>query len=336
MKFFPILLLFVLNHCVVYLSHLGVEQIDQFGKREKIDSILSEGKFDSEVRKKLEFVKNAKDFGVSELALNPESGFVYYVPLDREEVGWNVSASFPLEFKSYTWWFPIAGEVPYKGFFSYQKALEEEKILKNKGLDTRVRITGGYSTLGWISDPIFSPQLEWSNPRLAGLVFHEMAHATVYIPGDSKFNKSYANFVEWKGVEKFYSSQNDPEYNKYIHTRELNRKSLELIRETAESLKELYSSQLSDEQKLNEKSRIIEDFKSKVLERNLVPHSSKEKFLNKDWNNEDFIGVLRYKSGDTFFQKKFQESGNDFKSFHELVKSYKDLTEEDKKKAMEE
>jgi len=31
----------------------------------------------------------------------------------------------------------------------------EEQELKKKGLDTRLRITAGYSTLGWFSDPLY-------------------------------------------------------------------------------------------------------------------------------------------------------------------------------------
>ncbi|EMO04068.1 aminopeptidase domain protein [Leptospira interrogans serovar Icterohaemorrhagiae str. Verdun HP] len=48
-------------------------------------------------------------------------------------------------------------------------------------MDTRIRITAGYSTLGWFEDPIFSSQIEDTKPyEVASLVFREMAHATVY------------------------------------------------------------------------------------------------------------------------------------------------------------
>jgi predicted aminopeptidase len=335
MKFF-LCILFFFNNCAFYLSHLGMEQISQFMTREKIDIVIQENRLNSQTIDMLSFVKEAKSFGVKELALAEDSGFVYFVNLDRKEVGWNVSASFPLEFKSYTWWFPIAGEVPYKGFFSYEKAKSEEEILKEKGLDTRIRITGGYSTLGWISDPIFSPQLEWPKPKLAGLVFHEMAHATVYIPGDSKFNESYANFVEWKGVEKFYENKNDPEFLEFNKNNTLQKKSLELIKETAENLKTVYSSNISDHDKLLAKKETIERFKEKAIYQKLIPENSIDKFLKKDWNNEDFIGVLRYKSGNKFFLDKFDESNGDFSRFHIAVLDYKNLTDEERKTAMEE
>lgn len=71
-----------------------------------------------------------------------------------------------------------------------------------------MRITAGYSTLGWFSDPVLSPQLRMTEDELVSLVIHEMSHATVYFPGDSNFNESYASFVEEIGTEKFYRAFN--------------------------------------------------------------------------------------------------------------------------------
>lgn len=100
------------------------------------------------------------------------------------------------------------GIVPYKGYFDLEKAKEEENKLIEKGLDTRLRITAGYSTLGWFSDPVLSPQLRMTEDELVSLVIHELTHATVYFPGDSNFNESYASFVEEIGTEKFYRAFN--------------------------------------------------------------------------------------------------------------------------------
>lgn len=335
MKFFLLSLLFF-NHCMIYLSHLGSEQISHIFKREKIQDVLESNGFNTDIRDRLKFIQEVKNFGVENLALSPDSGFVYYVELNRDEVGWNVSASSPLKFESYTWWFPIAGEVPYKGFFNYEKAIEEENNLKKKGLDTRVRITGGYSTLGWFSDPIFSPQLKWEKPKLAGMVIHEMAHATVYIPGDTRFNESYANFVEKKGIEKFYQNSQNSEYPEELKNRDLRKKSLDLIKKTAFRLETIYNSNLSDAEKLERKREKIQEFKDIALKEKLVSSKNKQKFLEKDWNNEDFIGVLRYKSGSKYFERIFEESDQNFERFHSKVMDYAKLTDQEKKQAMEE
>jgi predicted aminopeptidase len=319
-----------------YLSHLGKEQLDQLVNREKIEKILIEKQAPQKTLESLEFVFSVKSYGVSSLGLSSDSGFEYFVPLKRKEVGWNVSATKPLEFSSHTWWFPIAGEVPYKGFFDIQLAKEEEAKLKEMGLDTRIRAIGGYSTLGWLSDPVFSPQLEWTKPELAGLVFHEMAHATAYLQGDSVFNESYASFVEKKGVEKYYKENPSSDYHQFVLKQTSKKNVIALIKNTAETLQTLYNSDLPIENKLTEKNRIIQDFKNQAIEKGFVLAQNKEKFLANDWNNEDFSGILRYKSGEKYFQKVFMEVKEDFPSFHKKVLEYDSLSPEDKIKAMEE
>ncbi|WCL50259.1 aminopeptidase [Leptospira sp. GIMC2001] len=338
MKIFRILTLFsiiLLQNCVIYLSHLAGEQVDQFKKRERIDKVIANDSASPEEISKLRFIQDVKKFGIEHLALSEDSGFEYYVKLDRDSVGWNVSASYPLEFRSYTWWFPIAGEVPYKGYFDNKLALEEEKSLKHKGLDTRIRITGGYSTLGWFSDPVFSPQLQAQLPELAGLVFHEMTHATVYIPGDPVFNESYASFVETKGVELYYTNKDlTKDLISWKDRKDKKMKSIQLIRSTAEVLKKIYESDRSDMEKLKLKANAISEFKVSAIKKGFVSKENIDKFTKKDWNNEDFIGALRYQSGNTFFERVFQEAGGDFLKFHNLVKKYEKLSKEERKQIL--
>lgn len=323
--------------CIPYLAHLGKEQFVQIVKRQKISNLLLNPSLPVDLRSNLEFVIQVRDFGIQELSLSPDGGYEYFVELDREEVGWNVSASYPYEFKSYTWWFPIAGRVPYKGFFNYELAKKEEEYLKNLGLDTRIRPIGGYSTLGWFSDPIYSIQLQWSRPNLAGLVFHEMAHATFYIPNETQFNESYANFIENVGIDLFYKKMdpNNVEYKKEIQHRNKKKEILGLIKETARELDALYNSSHSLEEKKIQKKEIIEAFKLKVINKNYIPEKDKEKFLSKDWNNEDFIGILRYKSGEKYFQNLLEKSNYNFTEFHKLIQEYKYFSPEKKAEVME-
>ena len=335
MKILFLIVIFTTN-CIGYLSHLGNEQLVQIWNRERIQDILDNPTESESLRSSLEHVQRIKEFGIQNLALSIDSGFEYYVPLSRKELGWNVSGSYPLEFKSYTWWFPIAGEVPYKGFFDYQLAIEEEEKLKRLGLDTRVRVTGGYSTLGWLSDPIFSSQLEWSRPDLSALIIHEMAHATYYIPGDSVFNESYAEFVEKKGIELYYSDKSNPGYKEWIEKKNYKNNSLKLIKNTAKKLKSLYESDLPDSEKLEQKKITILEFKNQAILEKLIPEKFKTKFLSKDWNNEDFIGAVRYKSGGSYFEKKFLEAKGNFSEFHKLVREYEKLSKEEKEKILDE
>ncbi|MCB1157880.1 MAG: aminopeptidase, partial [Leptospiraceae bacterium] len=257
--FFSFLLLLSLNRCISYLFHLGKEQARILHSRVPIAEILQKQDLDEKKKKGLELSQKARQFAVKRLGLNSEGGFLYYVELDREEIGWHVTASYPLEFKSYTWWFPIVGSVPYKGYFFKELAETEEAELKKKGLDTRLRITAGYSTLGWFSDPVFSSQLRASEDEIIALVFHEMAHATVYFDGDARFNESYASFVEEEGTRLYYVEESSEESAKILLERQKKQKErdrlIKLLQEYALKLDATYKTDLSNLEKEKNKKR---------------------------------------------------------------------------------
>ena len=69
--------------------------------------------------------------------------------------------------------------------------------------------TGGvsaYSTLGWFDDSLTNTIINRSNTQLARLIFHELAHQVVYIPGDTTFNESFATVVEMEGLRRWLKS----------------------------------------------------------------------------------------------------------------------------------
>ncbi|MBM9577004.1 aminopeptidase [Leptospira sp. 201903070] len=327
------------QNCVGYLWHLGTGQLEILLKRTPISEVLRDPNTKEELKLKLKDVETFREFGIKELALEPAAGFKSFVPLEREELGWHVAACYPLKLESYTWWFPIAGTVPYKGYFSLEKAKEEEKELKEKGFDTRIRITAGYSTLGWFEDPIFSSQLDGKPHEVASLVFHEMAHATVYFPGDSVFNESYASFVEEEGAFRYLESiegKESPQKIEILLRKEESKKLKEILVQTANRLKTLYNSSLEDEEKRKQKSLLLNEFKNLLFSKKHEFQTIRMETLSKrEWNNEDFIGYLRYHSGSDFFKKEFATVGYDFRKFHERMRTLVALTKEERKKLLQ-
>ncbi|ABZ93408.1 Aminopeptidase [Leptospira biflexa serovar Patoc strain 'Patoc 1 (Ames)'] len=325
--YFPL----VLTGCLPYLYHLGKEQSAIILGREKIEVVLNKPNIDSKTKEKLNLIREVRNFAIEELALNENGGFEYFTKLDREEIGWNVSASEAFALKSYTWWFPIAGTVPYKGFFDKEMAKELENQLKNKGYDTRIRAIGGYSTLGWFSDPVLSPQLTWADHRLVGLVIHEMAHATAYLPGDTTLNESYASFVEEIGTERFYIKKeggNSVHLEKFKREKIKRETTIKLLKLYADRLKQVYDSDKDINLKQILKQSIILEFKTKVIEDKLVPEEKSKEFLARDWNNEDFLGALRYHSGEVSFLNLYEKSNRDLSIFHKEVKKLFELPKE--------
>ncbi|TGK00025.1 aminopeptidase [Leptospira langatensis] len=329
-------LFFACEGCVPYLFHLGKEQARILLQRRNISEVLSDPEVSEKTKEKLREVEQIREFGIRKLALSEKGGFQSFVQLDRQAIGWHVSACHPLRFESYTWWFPIAGTVPYKGYFSLEKAKAEEQRLKEEGWDTRVRITAGYSTLGWFEDPLFSTQLYEDKGDLASIVLHEMAHATVYFPGDSLFNESYASFVEDEGADEFILSVGGEKLLAERKRSEEERKEYkEIMMSTAKILKEVYTQGGTDESLKKKKAEIIGNFKDQLSQQSWSKIDRK-RLSEREWNNEDFVGMLRYNSGSNFFKKKFAEAGRDFSKFHEEMKKLKPLSVEERKELLKE
>ena len=108
------------------------------------------------------------------------------------------------------------------------------------GLDTHVAGVEAYSTLGWFADPLLSSMLRRNDEQLAALVFHELAHQQLYLPGDTAFNESYATFVEREGLRQWRASRGLAEPDE--QGRERYRQLVQLLLDTRERLASLYGS----------------------------------------------------------------------------------------------
>ena len=98
------------------------------------------------------------------------------------------------------WCFPVAGCVPYRGYFEREKALRSADKLRGKGLDVAVSPVTAYSTLGWFDDPLLDTMLQASDQQLAATIIHELSHQRLYVEDDTSFNEAYASFVAYAGV----------------------------------------------------------------------------------------------------------------------------------------
>ena len=64
-----------------------------------------------------------------------------------------------------------------------------------------------YSTLGWFPDPLLNTMLEAHPDAIAPLIFHELAHRQLYLPGDTAFSESFAAFVEEEGARRWFAQR---------------------------------------------------------------------------------------------------------------------------------
>ena len=189
-----------------YVMRAGWEETKILFGREPIDELLQDEDVSSEDKEKFKLVLNARNYSES-LGLKPEGSFTQYSDVERDVLLWVLSASSPVEFSPITWWFPIVGRIPYKGFFDKDDAIEEAKELEQKGFDFYLRPSPAFSTLGWFDDPLLSTVLAFDDVSLVNTVIHEVLHNTIWIKDNAPFNESLANFVGTIGARDFFQSE---------------------------------------------------------------------------------------------------------------------------------
>ena len=159
------------------------------------------------VRRKLQVVLDARAFAHDSLGLNAKKSFTTYTQLTRDTLVLVLSGVYPDQLKQKTWWFPIVGSVPYKGYFNVSHARKAAEDLKKDGFDVYLRPASAFSTLGWFNDPLVSTTLRADSIDLVNTVIHELTHNTYYAPGGATFNESFANFVGSRGAGAFFRSR---------------------------------------------------------------------------------------------------------------------------------
>ena len=192
-----------------YLSRAGWEEARILAGRQKITQLVSDSRIDAATRAKLHLVLAARDFARDSIGLAVGESFTTYSHLRRDTLVLVLSAAYRDRLEPYTWWFPIVGRVPYKGFFDFDAARKAARDLQAEGFDTYLRPSAAFSTLGWFNDPLLSTTLRYDSLDLANTVIHEVTHNTFYAPGQAVFNESFATFVGARGAEWFFRSRGD-------------------------------------------------------------------------------------------------------------------------------
>lgn len=187
-----------------YVIRAGYEEAKILARRQSIAEMVRDSATPPATRAKLELVLEAREFADSALGLDAGDSYTTYSRTDSDTLALVVSAAHRDRFEAHTWWFPIVGHVPYKGYFSERKAIRAAERLREKGLDAHVRPTAAFSTLGWFNDPLVSPLLRYDSVALATTVIHELLHNSIYLPGQAAFNESFAEFVGGRGAIEFF------------------------------------------------------------------------------------------------------------------------------------
>jgi len=193
-----------------YLLRAGWEEGKILSRRRPISAIIADGATPAPLRAKLELVLAARAFAHDSLDLKTGESFTTFSRLDRDTLVLVLSGAYRDKLKARTWWFPVVGRVPYKGYFDFGAAKTAERDLTAQGFDARLGAASAFSTLGWFNDPLLPTTLGADSLTVANTVIHELTHNTYYAPGGAVFNESFANFVGSRGAERFFVARGQP------------------------------------------------------------------------------------------------------------------------------
>jgi predicted aminopeptidase len=190
-----------------YLSRGAWEEAKILRRRQPIAELVADPRTPKDAREKLKVVLAAREYARDSLKLRTKDSFTTYSRLDHDTLVLVVSAAYRDTLKPYTWWFPIVGRVPYKGYFDFDAARRTAKDLAADGFDVYVRPSDAFSTLGFFNDPLLNTTLKGDSLGLANTVIHELTHNTYYASGQAPFNESFAMFVGARGAAAFFRSR---------------------------------------------------------------------------------------------------------------------------------
>lgn len=194
-----------------YVLRASWEEAKILSARRPIAEVIRDRRTDGETRRKLALVLQARAFARDSLGLSAGESYTLFTRVRSDTLAMVLSAAPKDAFRAHTWWFPVVGRVPYKGFFDPADAAAEARRLEAQGFDTYVRPTAAFSTLGWFNDPLLSTLLRYDDVSLGNTVIHEITHNTYFAPGKVAFNESFASFVGGRGAVHFFCAAEGPD-----------------------------------------------------------------------------------------------------------------------------
>lgn len=334
LRWVPLCLAVCLNGCSYY-GQLAAGQLDLLRQRQPIEALIADNTRDPALRQRLAEVLEARTFASQALGLPDNRSYRVYAELGRPYVVWNLFATEAFSVQPVEHCFPIAGCVAYRGYFRQGAARGEAARLQAAGLDTHVAGVEAYSTLGWFADPLLSSMLRRSDEQLAALIFHELAHQQLYLPGDTAFNESYATFVEREGLRQWRARRGLPEQDEQGRARY--RQLVQLLLDTRTRLATLYASPRSsvELQALKQAEFTALRQRYRALRDGAWGGDARfDRWFAQPLNNATLLPFGLYDRWVPAFAALFEHSGSDWSRFHEAVAALAERSADEREAAL--
>ena len=324
------------SHVGYYLQSVdGQMQILQ--ARQAITAVIANPATSPELKARLTRILEIRDFASRELKLPDNLSYRGYADVRRPYLVWNVFVAEEFSIEPREWCFPIAGCVGYRGYFALPDAEAFAQEQRGKGLDVFVAGVPAYSTLGWFDDPVLNTFINYPEYEVARLIFHELAHQTVYVKNDSEFNESFAVTVELEGVRRWIAKHGDDKARADFERSQQRRTQFtDLVLRYRSELGALYHTRLAPQEMRERKTAAFIAMKQDYqrLKAEWGGFAGYDRFFD-SVNNANLTSVSIYHALVPQFQQLFARNNGDLAEFYAAVKALAALGKEERTRKLE-
>lgn len=302
-----------------HMTELAAGQLRLLNRQRPLAAAYA-AELDPDRRRLLSLLPDLHAYATVVVQLAPGRNYRGYYETEAEGVTAVLAAARKTRFEAYTWWFPIVGSVPYKSFFDVQSAREEQADLEAEGYDTWLGHATAYSTLGLLRDPVTTIMMRRGLPTFVEVLFHEMAHARLYVPGQTEFNEQLASFVGRRAAEDYLASRFGADSSEVREVREAHARRLTLerkVRAATARLEKLYAASLPRSRVLLRRAPILDALERDL--RALYPDEDPEALR---MNNARLMQLQRYDSRAPYLDAMWEAAGGSWVRFWTLADAY--------------
>lgn len=335
-KIFLVVLVIVLafmayNYELIYYGYGQAKgQMSVIFGAEPIEKFLNDKSLPDSLKSKIRLIQEIRQFAFDSLGINYSKSYTTMYNQNGKPILWMLTACDPYQLKAKEWEFPLIGTFSYKGYFDSTKAAKGIEELKQQGFDVDLGEVSGWSTLGWLKDPILSSMLYKKEGNLANLIIHELTHGTLYVKNNVDYNENLASFIGDQGALRFLKYKygiNSLQYNEYVTYKVDYKKYVSQVLKASHSLDSIYKSMptsMAVDKKETVKRTFIQNFKNSFDTIQFQKAHRFNKIIQEDtlMNNTFFLHYVRYRKQQDVFEEEFVHKFNsDFKRYFTYLKS---------------
>lgn len=304
---------------VDYLLHVSGGHLDVLAARQSIEDVLADPQSPPALHARLARVREMRRFASESLALPASGSYLHYADVGRDAVVWSVTAAPTLSLEPYHWCYPLIGCLSYRGYFDLTRANAQAQRMSERGYDVYVVPVHAYSTLGWFDDPVLNTVMRGPEWYTASIIFHELTHQRLYVPGDTAFNEAYAVAVQEEGERRWLAQYGDaPARANYARYQRAQTQFLEAVNATRSQLLALYASARPDADKLAAKAAAFRTLRERYagMRAQWGDYRGYDRWFGQDLNNAKLALMSTYNELVPRFTALIEQVGGDMESFH--------------------